>query len=340
MSQKILKEICTEKEEIFYFLIDITPSVKSNPELMKFWKIFKNDPNIITNQNKVPKSILKMDSLMLFFKFYHSLYFEEKNKAILYIENFINNEVFDEFYLLSILYGIKEDLEVNSYFEIDDQYYSNLMQTYYFIKHNDFDKAFSLLVEINGINRLSFLKEIFYLQCAIEKGLHEEAENLFDFLFTINKNNISLKKLYIYYLLRKGEILKAHSYFTKNKIKTNNAKERSLFLYNLIETKQYDKAISFLKNQSNTEEELFLLARLYHCLGLLDEAFNTYTKIDDTKFAVNKMKGIIYFQLGKMNEALNAFNEEIYKRYSDTDLLKIIKYLNLKKRWDNARYSS
>ena len=337
MFQKILSEINTEKEEIFYFLIDILPSVRRNNEINRFWNLFKINPFSFQNNYKLPSSISKMDSLLLFFKFYDALYHEEKNKAILYIENFVNNEIFDEFYLLSILYGIKENLDVQSYFEIDDQYYSNLLKTYYFIKHNDFDKAYNLLIEINSINRLSFLKEIFYLQCAIEKGLYEEAENIFSFLFEINKNNSSLKKLYVYYLIRKGQILEAQKYLVKNKIKINTIKDRTLFLYNLLETKQFDKAITFLKKEGKTDEELFLLARLYHVIGLLDEAFYIYNKIDDTKFAVNKMKGIIYFQLGKMDEALLAFNEEISKRYVDTDLLKIIKFLKIKKRWNNAR---
>ncbi|MCR4421623.1 MAG: hypothetical protein NUV32_03985 [Exilispira sp.] len=336
MSQKILNEINTEKEEIFYFLLDILPSVRTNNEIAKFWNLFKGNPSTFHNSHKIPNSISKMESLVLFFKFYQALYLEEKNKAILYIENFVNNEVFDEFYLLSVLFGIKENLDVQSYFEIDDQYFSNLLKTYYFIKLNDFDKAYNILIEINSINRLSLLKEIFYLQCAIEKGLYEESENIFTFLLEINKNNNPLKKLYVYYLIRKGQILEAQKYLAKNKIKINTIKDRTLFLYNLLETKQFDKAISFLKKEGKTDEEFFLLARLYHVIGLLDEAFNIYDKLDDTKFAVNKMKGIIYFQLGKMDKALLAFNEEISKRYVDTDILKIIKFLKIKKRWNNA----
>ncbi len=340
MSQKVTESLHTEKEEICYFILDIFPFTKALPELNKFWQIFKYNPDIIESYSKIPSSIKKFESLIIFLRFYNSLYKGEHNKAILYIENFINNEIFDEFFLLTLLFGVKENLDIDSYFDLDDQYYANLLKAFYFIKHNDFDKAYNLLIEINSINRLSYLKELLYLHCAIEKGLFEESENIFELLFNINKNNNSLKKLYIYYLLRKGEILSAQKYFLKNKIKIVNYKERTLFLYNLIESRQYDKAISFLRKEAKTDEELFLLARLYHIIGLLDEAFEIYEKIDDTKFPINKMKGLIFFQLGKTDEAIKYLKEEISKRFSDTDTMKIIRFLEIKKRWNDVTNNS
>ncbi|MFN3412408.1 MAG: tetratricopeptide repeat protein, partial [Exilispira sp.] len=234
---------------------------------------------------------------------------------------------------------IKENLEIESYFEVDDQYYSSLIKSYYYIKHNDFDKAFSLLAEINSINRLSYLRELIYLQCAIEKGLYDEAENIFSLLYNINKNNEALKKLYAYYLLRKGEVIASCKYLEQMKLKLNNDKEKTLYLYNLIESKQLDKAISYLKKEAKTEDKLFLLARLLHYIGILDEAFQIYEKIDEVQYPVNKMKGFIYFQLGKMDEALNSFNKEITVRFAETDLIKMIRYLKMKKRWGNASNS-
>lgn len=340
MSQKIEDIIYTENEEIFYYLLNIIPNSKFLPEINKFWDIFKQDTSIIENINKIPNNIKKNNSLFLFLRFYHALYSQQKNKAILVLENFVNNGIYDEFYLLSILFGIKEELEIESYFEIDDQYFTNLIKSYNFIKHNEYDKAYHLLIEINIINRLSFFREILYLQCAIEKKLYSEVENIFSFLFSINKKNDSLKKLYIYYLLRKGEILSVQKFFAKNKLNYHNFNEKSLYLYNLIESKQFEKAINLLKSDLKREEEIFLLARLYHVIGLLDEAFSLYKKVDFEKYPVNKMLGIIFFQLGDYEKALQHLNEEINIRYTDTDTLKIIKYLELKKRWGNVSNST
>jgi len=235
------------------------------------------------------------------------------------------------------LFAIKENLEVESYFDIDDQYYTNILKAYYFIKHNDYDKAFSHLIAIDSINRLSLLKEILYLQCAIEKGLDNEAQNIFSYLFKINKNNKPLKKLYIYYLLRKAEYINTLKYFNRNvKIKLA-AYEKPLFIYNLIELKEYDKAITYLKKESNSDEDLFLLARLYHAIGLIDEAFKYYDMVDETQFPANKMKGIIFFQLGKISSAQDAFKKEIEIGYQDTDLIKITRFLEMKNRWDNVK---
>ncbi|GEM_PF-2006917 len=339
MSQRLIYRLYTQNEENLYYIFEIIPNTKSTPELKKFWSIFKNNPSIIENQTKIPQSIKDNFSLLLFFKFYYSLKLEQKNKAILYIENFINNELYDEFFVGTLLFAIKENLEVESYFEIEDQYYSNLLKSYYYIKHNEFDKAFNILADINSINRLSLLKEIFYLQCAIEKGLYDEAENIFSLLFEINKNNYPLKNLYIYYLLRKSEFAEAQKYFKKKGKNRLNQNEKTLYIYNLIESKQYDSAITFLKKESECDEDFFLLARLYHLIGLIDEAYKYYDLVDEIKFPANKMKGIILFQLGKIDDAINFFKLEMEKRYSDTDLIKIIRFLEMKNRWNNVKQS-
>lgn len=338
MIQKTAEKLFTSNEEVIYFLMDIIPNTKTMPELNKFWPIFKKDPSIIENQIKIPDTIKKANSLFTFLKFYHAINSGQKNKAILLIENFINNEIYDEFYLYSLIWGIKNNLDVKSYFDIDDQYISNLLKSYHSIKLNDFDTAFNLLAEIDNINRLYYLKEILYLQCAIEKGLYDEADNIFSLLFQLNRNNNTLKKLYIYYLLRKSELNEAQKYIMKlfSTNKNFSKTEKSLYLYNLIESKQYDKAISFLKKIAECDEDYFLLARLYHTIGLLDEAYYYYNKIDDIKFPANKMKGIIFFQMGNIEKSINAFNEEKEKRFNDTDLIKIIRFLEIKKRWHDG----
>ncbi len=332
--------ILNENEELFYFILNITKSLKSNPKTGKYWENLKKNPDISDKLFNMPDFITRNESLSNFIQFYICLRQKQFNKAILYLENQINNNKIDEFYVLMFLYGVGANLELEAYADVDDYYISSLLKTVINIKKSNFKEGYRLLGKVDTINRLYYFKELLYLHTSIELELYQEVENIFNELFLLNKDNNILKLLLAYYKTRN------HDYYTAQKIleslpyrENGFDKAMDLLLFVLIETKQFDKAIQILKNSIRNEKDIFTLGKLYHAIGLLNDAMDCYNSVDEYNFEVNKQKGLLYFQLGEISVALEHFKKESEIRFNDIEIQKMIKYLELKQRWKSGIFT-
>lgn len=315
------------EEEIVYYFFNIINYCKDN-NAKKIIDNFKTGEKIDSLEKKINGNY---EDLFLFLKFIRNIKKSNKNSAYMIIEQFYSEDKINIYYLFLLIIGLNSGLDVDEFLNIKDELIKKIFLAYKLYFQKKFNSSYKVIASISYIQKYKPVIDLLLLQNLIELDLIDEALNILKEFLSKNKMNILFNLLVSTIYFKKDNNLQAIKTYTKFKNRLQNKKLRENYLYLLLKLNKEKHWINVITKYSNLEDQdYFYIAKYYHKMGFLDIAYDYYKKIDPIKFPVNKMIGIIYYQMGKIDETIKFLKKEIEVRGEHPDINKMLKYLQLK----------
>ncbi len=324
-----MKKSSINDEVILYYLLGLGKISKKS----KFYKkhiAFIDKYDFSYKDFNLTGNGFDSDELNMVYEFLSCFKKGKNDRSYIVAEQFFQKYVSSDYRILIGIYSLRLGFEIDYSENLDEEI---ILNSYKLYLQKQYSKSYKKISEIHFLSKYERIVDFIMLLSSIQLNQIEESWSIYHSLQKkVGENELMNRiKADIYY--KSGKLNKCKSIV--NKLYKNNYRknDRTNFAHLCLLQKSYNEYYHFLKDNIKLEEEYFFLAKFYHRKGLLDKAYEMYQKCDQSKYPVNKMLGLIEYQLGNMKESYNHFIKEDQLRGYSQDNDKMIRYIKLEHRW-------